>query len=283
MKIVDKRTLVLGIMVMIAALSHFGKTTSNTIEAEKIVLKNPKGKGKIELGFNDTPYLTFLNENDKPIVKLSLSKGNGVLTLSNEAGENRIVLEGSQVPGVTLINDKNHIAASLGTFADSGFGYLQLLDENHLPRIQLQGGPVPGIYLRNQQAKTVGSFTILSDGGGGFGLANSAGNAAAILRGGANPSVSFFTSQNEPMAAIGVMQQVPHLLISGPQGNEGVLIHGGTPSSLLVVDEAGKVKILISKHGVFQGKEDEKENKKENRVFSFEDKNLFPEDESSKR
>lgn len=211
-------------------LSSLGKGQSNSVEVEKLIIKNPNGKGVIELGFKEeVPYISFLN-------------AKGEMTLRLEGGSS---------------------------------GTLQLLDGSQ-PRIQMQGGPVPGIYVKNQSAKTVGSFTMLSDGGGGFGLANNTGNAATILRGGENPSLSFFTNNNEPMAAIGVMQQVPHLLISGPVGNEGVLIHGGNPSSLLVVDEAGKVKILISKHGVFQGKEEE--HKKENRVFSFEDKNLFPDD-----
>lgn len=213
-------------------ISFRGKNPSNTIEAEKLILKNPKGKSTIELGFlDDVPYIVLQNEEGKGVAKL----------------------EGGKEPSLVMHDDANR------------------------PRLHMQGGTIPGVYLKNAQEKTVSSWTMLSDGGAGFGLADNSGNAAAILRGGSSPSVAFFSSQNEPMAALGMIQQVPHLLISGPVGSEGILIHGGAPSSMLVVDEVGKVKIMISKQGVFQGKEEGEAKKRENRVFSYDDKKtLFP-------
>lgn len=220
---------------LLTAAAFREKSSSQAIEAEKLVIRSPKGKSTIELGFSkdDVPYLVF----------------------QSASGTAMLRLEGGETPT------------------------LALNDAQQNPRVHLQGGGAAGMYLRNGQAKTVGSWTVLSDGGAGFGLADGSGSAAAILRGGSSPSVSFFSPENEPMAALGMIQKVPHLLISGPVGNEGILIHGGNPSSMLVVDEAGKVKILISKQGVFQGKEDggEPAKKREERVFSLEDqKSLFP-------
>jgi hypothetical protein len=287
--------------------SFLGKNSSNAIEAEKLIIRNAKGKSTIELGFSaDTPYISFQgpagkttlkleggdlpslalnNDLQKSLVKVFSSKEKGGIALSDANGEARVVLESGKTADITILNDKNQVALALGTSAETGSAYVQLNDENQTPRVHLQGGSIPGFYLRNSSAKTISSWTTLSDGGAGFGLADANGSAAAILRGGASPSVSFFSAQNEPMAALGIIQKVPHLLISGPVGNEGILIHGGTPSSMLVVDEVGKIKILISKNGVFQGKEEGAETKKrENKVFSYDDNSmLFPEDDSAKR
>jgi hypothetical protein len=150
----------------------------------------------------------------------------------------------------------------------------------------VKAGEQAGIFLKNGEDKTVGSWTVMNDGGAGFGLADQKGAAATILRGGVNPSIAFFASQNEPMAAMGVLQKVPHLLVSGSSGNEGILIHGGQPNSMIVIDEIGKVKVLISKHGIFQGKEESNPmfKKGDGKVFSFEDqKRLFPEEEGNLR
>jgi len=290
-----------GSSLALLALAGFqGKKPSNVMEAEQLTIRRPGGKEMIQLGFDkDVPYIAFFtaeaktilrlegglapalllhNAEEKAAVKISAVDGHGMLSLNDPSGESRLLLQGSKNPDVSLIGANNQLLASLEAPGDGSYAQFTFGDAN-APRLHLQGGASPGIFLRNEKSKTVGSWTVLSDGGGGFGLADSQGSAATILRGGSSPSVSFFSPQNEPIAAMGVIQKVPHLLISGPVGNEGILLHGGSPSSLVFVDEVGKVKILISKHGIFQGKEEPKEGakKKENKVFSFDDGSLlFP-------
>lgn len=301
-----------GTLIAALASSFQGKNPSNVVEAEKLIIKNPSGKGMIELGFNqETPYIAFLsgqgktmlkleggdvpaivlsNPEEKAALKMMAKDGSGKISVHDAAGESRIVMNGGKTPDITMLSPNNQVIASLEAPGNGAFAQFKLSDGG-LPRVQMQGGSTPGLFLMSDKNKTIASWTVLTDGGGGLGLADASGNAATILRGGLSPSVSFFSPQNEPMAALGVIQKVPHLLISGPVGNEGILIHGGTPSSMVVVDEAGKVKILISKHGVFQGKEEGKETgkKKDNKVFSFDDqKTLFPDfdgnrDDSIKR
>ncbi len=166
-----------------------------------------------------------------------------------------------------------------------GGGQMKLSGKSDGATVFLQGGQGGGLYLKNQLDKMVGSWTVLKDGGSGLGLANAHGKAASILRGGVNPSITFFGDQADPMAALGVIQKVPHMLVSGRQGNEGILIHGGSPNSMVVVDERGQVKILISKQGIFQGKKEEggeqAKKKKDEKVFSLDDnQSLFSEPET---
>jgi len=82
------------------------------------------------------------------------------------------------------------------------------------------------------------------------------------------------------------MQNTPHMMISNTNTEEGILIHGGNPNSMLFVDEKGKVKILISKYGIFQKKDDNemKLKKKDKKIFSLDDQNcLFPSVKEGKR
>jgi len=176
---------------------------------------------------------------------------------------------------ISIVDEAGRASFQVVTAEDGSV--LSLNDAAGSERVAVKGGSVPGIFMKNDENKTIGTWTMLSDGGSGFGLANRNGGASTILRGGLNPSVSFFNANSEPTAALGMIQKVPHLLISGPVGNEGILIHGGKPSSMLFVDEIGKVNIMISKHGVFQGKKEgaPAQPKKEKKVFSFDDTDMF--------
>lgn len=217
------------------------------------------------------------------IVLMSMSFGKSAykslevehLTIKSSDGKGEIILgfAGGQ-PLIQMVGENSDVTFEL---AGGDHPTLELKGKSSL---MVKSGEQAGIFLKNELDKTVGSWTVLNDGGAGFGLADQRGAAAAIIRGGTSPSIAFFAAHNEPLAALGVMQKVPHLLISGPQGNEGILIHGGKPNSMIVVDEVGKVKVLISKHGVFQGKEQSNPpfKKNDNKVFSLEDQNrLFPE------
>lgn len=207
-------------------------------------------------------------------LKIRSPEGNASIHLVVEEGQPKFILK----------NKSQQDVIAFGVDQQGG-GRVKVSGNQMQPSLFLQGGLGAGLYMKNQMNKMVGSWTILKDGGSGMGMGNNNGKAATILRGGSNPSVTFFGNQPDPMAAIGMIQQVPHMLISGKQGSEGILIHGGKPNSFVVVDESGKVKILISKDGVFQGKA--KREKKApstehgQKVFSYEDITSFfvsPED-----
>ncbi|MCF6305898.1 MAG: hypothetical protein L3J33_11070, partial [Rhodobacteraceae bacterium] len=124
---------------------------------------------------------------------------------------------------------------------------------------------------------------ILNDGSGGFGLANHEGLASTIVRGGENPCFALFGNRSEPIAALGVMQEVPHLIVSGNVGNEGVLIHGGEHSGMMVLSEKGELKVFINKDGIFQNKQQASGPEAKPKYFSLveEKKVLFPDSKQS--
>ncbi|MGD2169422.1 MAG: hypothetical protein PVI40_04185 [Chlamydiota bacterium] len=244
------------VMVFLISMSFGSKSVYKTLQTENLKISSPKGNGEIELSFiNNSP----------------------VMLMKNTKGETTFEIQGGAFPSFTLLEKDKPLA--IISASDKGGVDVVLNDNNLVPKLHLTSSQVPGIFLKNDESKTVGSWTVINDGGAGLGLADASGLASTLLRGGFNPSVAFFSGKNEPLAALGVMQSTPHLLVSGKIGNEGILIHGGEPNSMLVVDEIGKVKILISKHGVFQGKQeqDQKLQKKDKKIFSLEDhERLFP-------
>ena len=153
-------------------------------------------------------------------------------------------------------------------------------DERNANRLEIKGGGFPAIYLKNPQEAVLGSWSLFQEGGCGFGLAQSDGMVSAILRGGDRPGLAFYDQSDLPGAVFGLMEKVPHLLIAGENGEEGVLIHGGQPSGMMVMDEEGQLKVFISKHGIYQGKEKSAmgQPKEKQKLFSLEGnlKSLFP-------
>ena len=282
----------LNLITLFFLLFGFSGKIFNSIEVDEVIIKDANGGMRIGKT-GDIPGIAFTNREGKllfeakadgiifknpdglDILQIGYANESGYITLQNTQGK-KVHVRGSDL---LFYGEQEKISAHIG-MAKDGSAHMRFADPQQNIRLHLQGGEAPGVFLKNSESKTVGSWSLLSDGGTGIGLGDNAGKAAAIIRGGATPSVSFFNPNNEPMAALGMIQKIPHLLISGPAGNEGILIHGGKPSSMVVVDEVGKIKILISKHGVFQGKEQEDPTmrKKENKVFSLEDKQtLFPE------
>ncbi len=228
--------------------------------------------------------LKIISKNSSEEINLGFSNSLATISITNDKGEIVLKMSGGSEPEFALFENSKPIAfisASKGKGAE-----FALSDSKAIPKVHISSSDISGVFLRNQQNKTVGSFTVVNDGGGGFGLADSEGAAATLIKGGASPSLAFFSGNEKPLAAFGIMQQTPHMLISGPVGEEGILIHGGRPNSMLVVDENGKVKILISKHGVFQGKDesDMEFRKKDEKIFSLDDENrLFPSTHKMKR
>lgn len=247
---------------------------ANMILVVLVLLGFTQKQGKLELS-------ELIIKGKEGSVQIHIAEGVPQIVGLDSLGQKKFQLAGNKI---SLFGEQDKVSAQITTGQD-GSGKMRLADNRQQSRVLLLAGETTGVFLKNPQNKTVGSWSMLPDGGTGLGLGDSEGRAASVLRGGKTPSVSFFNEESEPMAALGMIQQVPHLLISGPQGNEGILVHGGKPSSMVVVDELGKVKILISKHGVFQGKEknSQPQQKKREKVFSLEDgEHLFPSEQGEK-
>jgi len=241
-------------------------TVFKSVETEELIIRSDKGKSFIKLGLNDGKQMISFSAND---------------------GKNRLILAGGDKPAIIF---KNKEGKTIGCIEMGVSNELTMMFNDNLgvTHLAVEGGKTPGIYMRNNDGKTVGSWTILKDNNSvGFGLAQDNGMPSAVLRGGINPSVAFFNHTGDPLCAVGISQDIPHLLISGNNGSEGVLIHGGKPAGMMMVDEDGIVKIFISKEGVFQGKDSSDiRGKEENkRLFTLRDeiKELFPDAKKEQR
>jgi hypothetical protein len=283
-------------------LSFSNKASYAYLEASKLKITSPSQSSYIEMNASDSSSsVTFYNKkknktmvlesgdvstismydgSNKLMMKLEVNdKKDAILCVGDNAGKHSVVKGNTTSPGFYVYDKKDTSAAELVSLGDNGANLI-LKDENLNPRVHIKGGNVPGVFLKSTTAHTIGSFTTLKDGGGGFGLADVHGAASTIIRGGDTPNIAFFAQGSEPAAALGVMKKIPHLLISGNDSDEGVLIHGGHPSGMMVVDENGQLKVFISKHGIFHGKEEDttpKEDKKQ-KYFSLDEDvtHLFP-------
>ena len=174
---------------------------------------------------------------------------------------NRIVLKGaSGTPNIILQGDDENILLTL----NDGEGNV---------RLQLQGGAFPAMIMKNEQQEIVGTFFSLKDGGAAVGLGDREGNMAMFIRGGASPMMNFYHESSEPNIAMGIANKLPHFVIVPTNGQEGMLIHGNAPTSLLFIDEQGKVPVSLSRHGLYQkgeSKERSQERNGEGKVLSLE-------------
>lgn len=175
---------------------------------------------------------------------------------------NRIVLKGeSGIPNIVLQGDDENILLTL----NDGEGNV---------RLQLQGGAFPAMIMKNEQQEIVGTFFSLKDGGAAVGLGDREGNMSMFIRGGASPMMNFYHESSEPNIAMGIANKLPHFVIVPTNGQEGMLIHGNAPTSLLFIDEQGKVPVSLSRHGLYQkgeSKERSQEKNGEGKVLSLED------------
>lgn len=250
--------LLLGFLALAICWGFSSKSQSSTLEISNLCLKS-----------KDSPaFLKLSSEGGEPRIILSDRRGNERLKLFVRNEDSM----------VQVISQEGRPLISFGDTEKSSAA-LTINDDRGEANLILEGGKSPGFYIRNGFNQTVGSWTLTLDGGSGIGLAQANGSASTILRGGESPLVAFFSSKEEPSSALGLSQKVPHLFISGIAGNESVLIHGGKPSGLMLVDEEGSVGLFISKDGVFKSREKDKEQPpKKEKYFTFDgdmDK-LFP-------
>lgn len=245
--------MVVGVLVAFLSLSFKEKEPLKTLEVERLIIKG----------------------NGKASIILEVNKKTPSILIKDENGQAQMTLQGGETPTISVFHQNKIIAEVKAEKANAEF---TIFNGSQKPRISLNSS---GLYLKNDSEKIIGSLTTLADGGGGFGLADQKGLAATILRGGDNPSIAMFADKAEPMGAFGVMQNVPHLMVMAENGNEGILLHGGKRSGMMVLDEAGQLKLFICKDGIYQGKQEnqmENNNNKKPKFFSYSDdqKLLFP-------
>lgn len=221
------------------------------LQCQRLVIKSPDGLASLILDASTSiPTIKFLDKKGQPQLELS-SAESGAIKIKNKKGADVFILSLDKDEAPTLL----------------------MKDQNQLTRMQIQGGDSPSIFIRNRQNEVVATMLLLQDGGAAVGLADKEGDVAAFMRGGVSPSLSFYQKSIEPMAAVGISQQVPHLLITSPATKDNLVLHGGDPTSVLFVDDKGDVPILLSKNGLFQGKKEPSPTKeqKDDKIFTLED------------
>lgn len=169
---------------------------------------------------------------------------------------NRLVLKGeSGKPNIILQGDDEN---TVMTFNDSKGNI----------RLQLQGGVFPALIMKNEAREIVGTLFPLKDGGAAVGLGDREGNMATFIRGGSTPMMNFYHESNQPNIAMGIANELPHFIMVPKEGQEGVLIHGSAPASLLFIDENGEIPVSLSRYGLHQPTESKEKSSTGEKVFS---------------
>lgn len=230
--------------------------------------KNPED---VEMSFQK---ITLKNKEGKTCLVLDATSGAGVVSFFSPTGVETMQITGGVKPSIVM-KDKTQVAFEI-TLADESKPILSLKDSKGVSRMQLQGGDTPALFLKNPQNEIIGTMLSLSDGGAALGLADKEGDVATFVRGGSTPSISFFQKSAEPSAALGISKGVPHLLVYSASTKDNLVLHGGEPTSLLFVEEGGDIPVLLSKHGLFQGKKSDKSDKQSNqpkdeKIFTWDD------------
>ena len=230
-------------------------------------LKSPTGSNEIEV-----QKITFKTPNGATCMILDASTGSPIVKFMDKAGAVNMELVGGEYPSVVMRNPKQKEIVQIAVL-EEGNSVVSLKDESGVSRLQFQGGSAPAIFLKNAQNEIIGTMLTMQDGGAAVGLADKDGDVAAFMRGGSSPSVSFFQKSVEPLAAIGISQHVPHLLVTSPTTKDNLVLHGGDPTSVLFVDDKGDIPVLLSKHGLFQGKKqaDSTKSTADEKIFTWDE------------
>ena len=244
-------TLGCGFSIMTLALLSLKATQDSQIEAQKIILKSSDGR---------------------PCMILDASSGSPTVKFLDKKSSVNMELIGGESPSVKMKGKDQKELIYIGLDSDQT-PQVTLKDKNEIPKMLIQGGNMPAIFIKNNQNEVVATMLLLQDGGAAVGLADKEGDVSAFMRGGDSPSLGFFQKSLEPLTAIGITQKTPHILVNSPSTKDNLVLHGGNPASVLFVDQAGEVPILLSKHGLFQGKKEEAEeqSKADDKIFTLED------------
>lgn len=232
-----------------------------------ISLKNPSVPSAQEL---EVSKLVIKGSDGKPALILDASSGTPSVKFIDSKGEVNMELLGGANPTVLMRSSTQKEMLQIALIDDQN-PVVSLKDANSVSRLQLQGGTSPALFLKNPSNEIIATIITLQDGGAAVGLADKEGDVATFLRGGNTPSVSFFQKSAEPYAALGISQKVPHLLVTSPSTKDNLVLHGGEPTSVLFVDDKGEIPVLLSKHGLFQGKKEASQSApaKEDKIFTL--------------
>ncbi len=179
---------------------------------------------------------------------------------------NRIVLKGESG------------AANIILQGDDGNTLMAFNDAQGNIRLQLQGGVFPAMIMKSEEGEVVGTFFPLKEGGAAVGLGDREGNMATFIRGGSSPMMNFYHESSQPNIAMGINNGLPHFVMVPKEGQEGVLIHGSAPTSLLFIDENGGIPVSLSRYGLHQSidsKGEEEEKSSSEKIFSSDIQNLL--------
>lgn len=215
--------------------------------------------------------ITITNSKGKPCLVLDATSGVGVVSFISDSGEKTMQITGGEKPSIVMSENQHQLVEI--SIVEESKPMISLKDEANVSRMQIQGGNSPAIFMKNPQSEIIATMLTLGDGGAAVGLADKDGDVASFMRGGSTPSISFFQKSVEPNVALGISKGVPHLLVSSPSTKDNLVIHGGEPTSVLFVDEKGEIPVLLSKHGLFQGKKQEPQSNKTNeeKLFTWEE------------
>ena len=154
---------------------------------------------------------------------------------------------------ITLKSPQGDVLLELGSQQEGGV--IALFDKQGVVRLQLQGGNTPAVMLCGPDQTLIGTLFTLQDGGAALGLGDQGGDVATFVRGGGSPNIAFYQNSSEPNLAMGISGAVPHVMLMPKSKDEKLIIHGGSPATLLFMDENGEIPLAISKYGLNQNKD----------------------------
>ncbi len=230
---------------------------------------------RMQIQGGDRPGIFLIGAQETILANLTTDiSGNALFVLCDKTQKPRVELRGGDVPTLRLYEDNQQVAAEFTLVPGKG-SLLKMNDQNQGTRLQLQGGESPAFLIKNAEHEVVGSFFALQSGGAALGLGDSNGEVATFIRGGDEPNISLYQNSKEPNIAIGIAKQTPHILLAPSHGKEGILMHGGEPTTLLFINNEGSISLALSKHGIYQEKPkappQKAPDKKKKYLFSWED------------
>ena len=182
-------------------------------------------------------------------------KGTGA---SKTVETERLILKGDSPKIEMMSGGKNVTTISV----ENGVAQIAMSDNSGQQRLQLQGGDSPAVYMRNGKGEIVGAMLMLEDGGTAVGLADGDGDIAALMRGEQIPASASLKNLVSPISLLG-SQKASHTFLSHRKKEKIPQFSTvATPPPFFFADAQGNVSLFLSKDGLYQGKKEEKKEKK---------------------